>query len=332
MSELPIVVGTVAHPLREGPFQRIIGVHWGGFALLQITYTGTFPFGFSADTTQTDKSYSADEVINKVGVDADAPLIKVSFNEPNPIGTEPSGQAIANLFGEAVLVVHPPITVQRVVLPEDQMAIAQANYDNAIAGFNAAQLTEYNRVLPLQAAALSDFLALHSDAAVFRGVTDLREFLSEPPGGWGERSITFFPPPYISRDGAKPVGPHDTFTHPGYATFATIQGVMLGENLPPFSAAQVFGRYPTYADRCRDTYIIDTGKLGTETVDITIVQPNDQPVELVFVRGGGIYTAAAKRQVTTNAEEPVRTVKLVSAVGAPGAVIARLNGMGFVDL
>jgi hypothetical protein len=312
------------------PFQRIIAVHWGGFALLEITYTGSFPFEFSVDVTQTDKSYSVGDVIAKAGIN-DAPLILVRCNEPNPIGSEPGGYAIKDLFGEAVLVVHPPITVERVVLPEDQIVIAQANYDAAVAGFNAAQLREYNRVLPLQAAALTAFLALHPEAAVFRGVTDLRGWFSDPPGGWLDRSITFFPPPYISLDGAKPVGPHEIFTFPGYETFGSIQGVMLGENLPPFSTAQAFGRYPTYENRNRDTFIINTGKLGAQVVDIAMQSLNDQPIELVYLSGGGIYSAAAKRQVITNAENPTRTVKLVSGSGkVVGAVIARFDRGGFV--
>jgi hypothetical protein len=324
VSELP-VEGTLARPVRLDPFQRIIAVHWGGFALLDITYTGGFPFGFSAETTQTVKSYSVGEIIAKTGVDAEAPLILVRLNEPNPIGMEPSGYAIKNLFGEAVLPVHPPITVEGPD-PFD----AQASYDAAIANFNAAMLAEYNRVLPLQAAALSAFLGLHPDAAVFRNVTDLREFLPEPAMGWGERSIVFLPIPWISIEGAAPQGKTETFTFPGYNTFGTRQGVVV-QNLPPFSTAQVFGRYPTYADRNRDTYIIDTGKLGAATVDITLVAPNDQPVELVFLSGGGVYSAAAKRQVLHTVETATRTVRFVSGAGkAPGAVIARFDRAGFV--
>ena len=331
MSDGLPVEGTLARPLRMGFGERIVEVHFGSFAILEIDYPSDFDYGFSIDPTVTEKHYNVGEVITKKGVDPGPPIIAIRFNEPNPVltGSALSGFTFKGIFAESHLLVHPAVTVVEAV--ERWRSEDQARIDANIAAFNAIQLAGYNLSLAAQPAAIEAFLTLHPEAEIFRNVTDLRGFVDPAPTG--TVSFEYTPEPWFSAGGNSFYNPDGNriFTFPAYETWHNV----LGAFFPPWLSGIAWGKYPNYAnqDRSRDSYVIDVSKLAGRTIGVQLFAQTshiNSNVDFTFITQTGELTAAAKRVVTPGNPSAVTTAKTASARSPVGTVIASFDRSGFI--
>lgn len=308
-------------------------VHWGGFALVELTYGQNFDWDFLIETkadptatppvlaippveinqTHTVKSFKVGDVIDRSPENTtdDRPIILIRFDDTNSIEEDSSitGFTYQPLFGERVpLQLLPPVEV---VDPVERWRIEdQANIDRAIASYNAA-ITAADAAIDyasIQADAIAAFMAAHPNGEVLRNQTDLREIgFSEPPGGWGIISFNWLPLPWFTAatlGGLYNPGGYQTFSYPGWQFNYPRSITGFPPLLPPLVGG-AYGKYPNIGTerRFRDCYAINLSKLGNRIVSIRLIQKTDNTnasVEIDFFSGGGTWSAADKRTVVSS--------------------------------
>ncbi len=337
MSDLPIE-GSLAHPVRLDPFQRIVGVQWASGGWIEITYPDDFQFHFSPSETVTTAEYNIGDVIDKQGADPELPIIRVRFraDNNNPVSDQVEFVKFVfqELFGERALIVQPHITV-----PFDFQFTQedQARMDALVADFNNQRQLEFTGDPGAEQRAIDAFAAVHPEATIFRHIVDLRGFVAEPQGGWRTLTYQYLPDsewanyPHMTRQ---------TITFPEYILIGAKQ-VFTGNllNVPrllPAPPGVAFGKYASYAHehRDRDSYILNTAKLPAGgKLDIVIDTPTRQTnaeVQIDLFKGGGTFTAGDKRTILSDSPNVTSTTRRVSGAGASGSIIASIDRGGFV--
>jgi hypothetical protein len=346
------VEGTFLQPFRFDPFQRIVGVQWGNYAILEINFPRDAGYDFytaNADLppteltpTHTPDQYDALQIIAKKGEPgSEAPIIEIRFTEPNPISetSEISEFIYEGIFAESVLVLHPHVEVVDPV--ERWRVVDQADWDLFVALFNINASANYAHELGLQIAAIDAFAMLHPDAEITRNVTDLSVFVDMPAGGWGTVSVGYLPVPWFSNGGSRSAlynpGGFSTFTFPGNLAYSYPIG-----GTPPFQPVPrgfAVGKYPARADqsRSRDSFIIDLSRLTklAKPVEIRLAARTghiNSAIEFKWFAHGGNFTAAKKRTVTFSSppEEVIKTTRAADAKSKLGTVLVRFDQHGFI--
>jgi hypothetical protein len=351
-------------------------VHWGGFAVLELTYPQNFDWDFLIETkddptatppvvaippafiaeTETADTFKVNDVINRAGVDPDVPIIRIKFDENNPISEEsaPSGFTYQNLFAEwAPLQLFPPVEV---IDPIERFRIEdQATVDAFIEAYNATETAraDDSTHVSLQADIISNFLSVHPDGTILRNVTDFRDVeVPEPDGGWGTISISYLPLPWQTTGSVfalfSPDG-YQTFSYPGWQ-FNYPHSIT---GFPPFLPVLVgsaYGKYPNIRteERFRDCYAVNLSKLGNRIVSIRLFQQTantNSAVQINFFTGGGTWSAAEKRTVISSSplsppstppldpvSHMVKTSQTANGRDTINKVIAKFDRHGFVPL
>lgn len=312
-------------------------VHWGGFALFELTYPDDFNWFFLIETpadptavppviavppveinqTHTVKSFKVGDVIDRSPENTtdDRPIILIRFDEPNPIDEDSTitGFTYQPLFSE-----WPPLqlfpSVEVIDSVERWRIEDQANVDSFIAAYNVTEQARFDTPHEsLQADIIATFLAAHPDGEILRNVTDAREInISEPPGGWGVIDIPYLPLPWLTAAtvaGIYTPGGPQVFSYPGWQFNYPHSITGFPPFLPPLVGG-VYGKYPNIGTqrRLRDCYAINLSKLGNRIVSLKIdgqTSNTNSSVQLDFFTGGGTWSAATKRTVvSSNALSP----------------------------
>jgi hypothetical protein len=350
-------------------------VHWGGFALVELTYPQNFDWDFLIETkgddaavppviaippadiieTQTIGTFKIGDVIDRSGVDIDTPIIRIKFDESNPIDESSSitGFSYQPLFGEwPPLQLFPPVEV---IDPIERFRIEdQANVDAAIAAYNAAEETRFNAPHDtLQADIITNFLTSHPNGEILRNITDFREInVPEPPGGWGTISFLWLPLPWqtaATLGGLYSPEGYQTFSYPGWQFNYPRSVTGFPPFLPPL-VGSAYGKYPNIGteNRFRDCYAINISKLHDRIVSIRLFQQTfntDSSIEINFFSGGGSWSAATKRTVVSSSplsppsvppldpvSHMVKATQFADGKDTIGKVICKFDRHGFVPL